>query len=228
MSRAEDAAAAAQQPSSTPYSLAPMERTPRPTALFIGDDFAAGYEGVYVYAYPYIVCDVFDLNCNVDAQSGTGFLNNGQRYSPKNSQLVDRLPRDHLIYDANLVIIDAGRNDVEVGLEGYGQAMEQYLREVKQFWPAAKIVVMAPSYMSADPYPEYADMISIMGQITESFGGVLIDPVAEGWYDGVDLSIYQAPDRKHPNQAGHQLIAQKLAESLIRRGLIAPPIIASQ
>jgi lysophospholipase L1-like esterase len=228
MSRVEDAATAVPQQSVTPYGLAPMERKPRPTALFIGDDFAAGYEGVYVYAYPYIVCDVFDLNCNVDAQNGTGFLNDGKGHSPKNLRLLDRLARDHLIYDANLVIIDAGRNDLEVGVEGYGKALEQYLGVVKQFWPEAKIVVIAPSFMSTEPYPDYANLISVIGPITESFGGVLIDPIADGWYNDVDLSVYQAPDHLHPNQAGHQLIAQKLAESLIRRGLLEPPAVATQ
>jgi lysophospholipase L1-like esterase len=198
-----------------------MARTQRPTALFLGDDFAAGND-VIAYAYPQMVCDLFGLNCNVDAQSGTGFVNDGRNYSTQNSRLIDRLPRDQRIYGADLVIIDMGRNDVEVGPEAFGQAMEQCLREVRRFWPAAQIVVIAPSQLSAEPYPEYADRISIGRQITDSFGGVVIDPVAEGWYDGVDVSTIETSDHIHPNLDGHWLIARNFAESLQRHGIVAP------
>jgi lysophospholipase L1-like esterase len=217
MSQVEEAPAADQQPVHSPYRLAPMARTQRPTALFVGDDFPAGYEG---YAYPYAVCDLSGLNCNVDAQSGTGFINDGRAYSTENSRLMDRLPRDRRIYNADLVIIDAGRNDVEAGPEAYGRAMEQYLTEITRLWPTARIVVIAPSHLSAEPDPAYADQISMIGRITASFGGVLIDPVAEGWYSGVDISTIESADHMHPNKDGYQLIAQRLGESLQRHGLV--------
>jgi lysophospholipase L1-like esterase len=218
ISKVEDAAAASQQQFSTPDRLAPMERTQRPTVLFVGDDFGAGYQGAY--AYPQVMCDWYGLNCNVDAQPGTGFINNGRGYSMSNSRLIDRLPRDRRMYDANFVVIDAGRNDLTAGVEAYGQAMEQYLTEVRRFWPAAQIAVVAPSNLSADPPAYYAVLVSTIGHITDTFGGVLIDPVAEGWYDGVDVSTIQNPDHVHPNQAGHILIGRKLAESLQHHGLL--------
>jgi lysophospholipase L1-like esterase len=220
ISRADDAVANGQQELSTRYSLAPMERTPRRTALFIGDDFAAGFEGVYVYAYPYVICDAFDLNCNVDAENGTGVISNGQSYSPSNSRLVERLPRDQQIYDADLIVVDAGRNDVAAGVAAYGQAMKQFLLEVKRSWPSATIAVIAPAPMTTQPYREYGDIVSILGQITKSLGAVLIDPIAEGWYNGVNVSEYQSRDGNHPNQKGQALIAQKLAESLVDHKLV--------
>jgi lysophospholipase L1-like esterase len=217
-SKVEDAAAASQQQFSTPYRPAPMERALRPTVFFVGDDFAAGYHGVY--AYPRVMCDWYGLNCNVDAQPGTGFLNNGRDYSMSNSRLIDRLPRDRRMYNANFVVIDAGRNDLAAGVEAYGRAIEQYLTEVKRIWPAAQIAVVAPWYLSAEPYPYYSDLVSAIGHITEAFGGVLIDPLAEGWYNGVDVSTIQTSDHLHPNQAGHLLIGRKLAESLQYHGLL--------
>jgi lysophospholipase L1-like esterase len=224
ISRADDVAAKGNQELSTHYSVAPMERPPRRTALFIGDDFTAGFEGVYVYSFPYVICDAFDLNCNVDAQNGTGVINDGHAYSASNSRLSDRLPRDRQLYAADLIVVDAGRNDLEAGIPAYGQAMQQFLREVKQTWPAAKIVVIAPSPMTTEPSPEYGEAVNVLSQITSSLGIVLIDPIAEGWYNGVELSDYQFHDRKHPNQKGQALIAQKLAESLVDHKLVEPKL----
>jgi len=222
--RADDAGAQARQELSTRYSVAPMERVPRRTALFIGDDFAAGFEGVYTYTYPYVICDAFDLNCNVDAENGTGLISDGQSYSPSNSSLANRLPRDQQIYDADLIIVDAGRNDIEagVGVAAYGQAMEQFLTEVKRTWPAATIAAIAPSPMTTQPYAKYGDIVSVLSYVTKSLGVVLIDPIAEGWYNDVDIpeNQIQFRDQYYPNQKGQALIAQKLAESLVDHRLV--------
>jgi hypothetical protein len=195
-----------------------MERSVRPTALFVGDDFAAWGQGYYTY--PYMVCDAFILNCNVDAQAGTGFLNNGQNYSSENLPLIDRLTKDRIFYDANLIIVDAGRNDLPADIEVFGGALEQYLRAVRGFWPEAKIVVIVPWHMSAEQDPNYAEVASAVCQRTEIVGGVCIDPLQEGWFNDVDVSKLEMSDNLHPNQAGHTLVGKMLSESLERHGLM--------
>lgn len=211
--------AASEQSADTPYRIVSMEGTQRPSALFAGDEFTAGYGGIGTNAYPYIVCDSIGLNCNVDAQTGTGFVNMDREHSPGTSRLIDRLPADRMVYAVDIVIVDAGRNDLGTPINAYGEALRQYLSEVSQSWPAAKIVVIAPSFLSPEPGSDYPDLISMISSITESFGGVLIDPVAEGWYQGVDLSTIEISDGIHPNQAGHRLIASKLVESLQSHGI---------
>lgn len=217
--------AAVRSPASGEYETASMARIQRQSALFVGDDFTVG-RGAGMdeidYPYAYVVCDWLALNCNVDAQSGTGFVNDGRNYSPENSRLVDRLVRDRTVYQADVVIVDAGRNDNDLGPEEYGQAMEEFVREVVRFWPTARLVVIAPAAFSADPYPGYAERVSVIGQIAHSYGGVLIDPVAQGWYAEIGESEIQASDNTLPNQAGHYLIAKKLAESLERDGALIP------
>ena len=69
-------AASAQQP---PVS---MELTRRPSLLVVGDDYASGYGGVPRNAYPYIMCNTVGVNCNVDAQTGTGLVNDGGPIRP--------------------------------------------------------------------------------------------------------------------------------------------------
>ncbi|MFL0175311.1 SGNH/GDSL hydrolase family protein [Mycobacterium sp. SMC-13] len=199
---------------------APMETSSWRTALFVGDDFLAWGRGYYTY--PYVVCDTFKLNCNVDAQTGTGFLSNGQNYSSANRPLIDRLPTDKEVYNApDIVIVDAGRNDIPAEPEVFGGAVESYLREVKQSWPQAEIVVIAPWVMAPEQDPTYAATASIICERTEVVGAMCIDPVAEGWFTGVDVSTSSMDDNRHPNQSGHTFVGRKLAEFLQSHGRMA-------
>lgn len=216
MSHVEKTATAG--PVSSSYHQVPMEMQERPSALFVGDDFLTWTQGFYTY--PYQVCDVFAVNCNVDAQGGTGFLNNGESYSGNNRRLIDRLPKDRGIFNADLIIIDAGRNDFPTEVEAFGGALGEYLAEVRRSWPEANIVVIVPWVMSAEQNPNYAEIASVVRQQTEMVGGVVIDPLEEGWFNDVDISELQMRDTLNPNQAGHTLIGKKLSESLERNGLL--------
>lgn len=205
-----------------------MERPARQTALFLGDDFAAGQDGTYVYTYPNIVCDIMDLNCNVDAQTGTGFIAEGTGPATKRYRLLDRLTADRRIYSADLIIVDAGRNDLQAGPEAMAQAVSECLADVRQRWPSAKLVLIAPAPFAAESDEAYGEFLSTITPITESLGGIVIDPIMEGWYSGVDRSTYVAEDGIHPTQGGQQLIAQKLSESLVAHGLLERPRMATR
>ena len=216
---AENAPASVQQTSDSPYHPTPLARTQRPTALFVGDDFTAGYGGIGRNAYPRMVCDVLRMNCNVDAQAGTGLIDDGRDFSDISVRLIDRLPADQRLYTADVVIVDAGRNDLEVAPEAYGKALEQFLLRVTKIWSDAKIVVIAPSYLSSNPDSNYDARISVISNVVKSFHGILIDPLAERWYEGADVSTLLLFNNVHPNQTGHEFIAEKLEQSLRNRGI---------
>ncbi len=199
---------------------APMELTHRPSLLVVGDDFASGYGGIPRNAYPYILCNSVNVNCNVDAQSGTGLLNDGRAYSPDVQRLTERLEKDYEWYNVDLVVVDAGRNDSRAPVTSLSRALDKYLARVAQLWPDARIVVLAPAQLSSVQAPDYPARVAAMGDVVSRHGGVLIDPAAEGWYDGVDLSTIRTEDGLHPTPLGHQLIARKLGEALHRYGII--------
>lgn len=222
LSRAADVdnvAESGRGPGDTPYGSVVMEATQRPSALFVGDNFPAGYGGIGRNAYPHIVCYSIGLNCGVDAQPGTGFVNDGRDYSSSTLKMIDRVPKDQKLYDPDFVIIDAGRNDLEAAPPVFGEAVAQYLGQVKRIWPAAKIVVIAPYYLTAAPDADYGARLLLISQIVASHGAILIDPLAEGWYEGDDISVMLQPDGLHPNQAGQEFIAKKLGQSLQNRGI---------
>lgn len=203
---------------------AAMELTHRPSLLVAGDDFASGYGGIPRNAYPYILCNSANLNCNIDAQSGTGLLNDGRAYSPDVQRLIDRLEKDYRWYNVDLVVIDAGRNDARAPLTSLTEALDKYLTSVDQLWPDAKVVVLAPAQLSKVQEPDYPLRIAAIDDVASRHGGILIDPVAEGWYDGVDLSTIRTEDGLHPTPLGHQLIARRLGESLQQHGIIGTDV----
>ena len=207
-------AASAQQP---PVS---MELTRRPSLLVVGDDYASGYGGVPRNAYPYIMCNTVGVNCNVDAQTGTGLVNDGEAYSPGMHRLIDRLANDSERYNVDIVIVDAGRNDLQAPLTSLSSALDRYLTRVGQLWPDAKIVVLAPAQLTNEQAPDYPLRVAAMSEVVGRHRGILIDPAADGWFNDVDLSTIRAEDGLHPSPLGHQLIARKLGEALQRYGII--------
>lgn len=204
---------------SADHQADPLTGVQRPSVLFVGDDFPAGYGEVGLNAYPFIVCNSIGLNCNVDAQAGTGFVNNGRDHLTGTSRLADRLPADNALYSVDVVVVDAGRNDIGSPVDVYAKAVEQYLSEVALLWPSARIVVIAPSFLSATPPPDYAARLAAINGIVAASGGTIIDPVNEGWYQGVDVSTLLRPDGLHPNQRGQEFIAGRLTRSLSNLGI---------
>jgi lysophospholipase L1-like esterase len=201
------------------YSQWPMVTTRRLSVLFTGDDFAAGYGGVGLNAYPYILCNAVGLTCHVDAQIGTGLVNDGRRYSARTLRLIDRLPVDARLYDPDVIIIDAGRNDVEATPQEYAAALKQYMQELNRLWAHARIVVVLPAYLSDHADASYPERAALTTDAVKLLGGIVIDPIARGWYAGVDMSSLKSGHDGHPNQQGHELIAHKLAEALEDLGI---------
>lgn len=199
---------------------ASMELTHRASLLVVGDDYASGYGGVPRNAYPYILCSTVGVNCNVDAQTGTGLLNDGQAYSPGLHRLIDRLATDYERYSVDIVVVDAGRNDLQAPLTSLSSTLDRYLTRVGQLWPDAKVVVLAPAQLTNEQAPDYPLRIAAMSDVVARHRGILIDPAADGWYNDVDLSTIRAEDGLHPSPLGHQLIARKLGEALQRYGIM--------
>ncbi|MFI5509955.1 SGNH/GDSL hydrolase family protein [Mycobacterium sp. NPDC051804] len=201
----------------TSYPSVPLAKVPRSTALFVGDEFTAGYGGIGRNAYPRIVCNNMQFVCNVDASAGTRLVSTSD--AAADSALIDRLATDQKLYSADVLIVDAGRNDLDQPVPVYADALSQYLTRAAGSWPDAKIVVVAPTFLSPEPAEIYTSRLQAIQDAAASVGGIVVDPVSEGWYQGVDVASLLLPDSAHPNQAGHHHIADKLQQSLASHGI---------
>lgn len=104
--------------------------------------------------------------------------------------------------------------------EAMSAAVERTLDKVKKTAPAARFLVIGPAWVEAEPPPELLQLRDIVKAQTQAVGAEFIDPIADRWFaDHADM-IGTNGDR--PNEAGHVLMAQKIAP-LIARALQPQP-----
>lgn len=190
-----------------------------PVALWVGDSFTDG-EGARGWlhgraagrerTYPALVSVALGWRCVVDAQCGTGFVNPGWLASPDHAPLIARLPgvvRQHPRID--IVIVDAGRNDAESGLDAIRDAAARYLDAARAAWPDAEVIVLAPTLLEADQPAEYRRI----GELLRELARVVDPSTDEGFVQAcrpLDRWKLVCEDGFHPSVAGQALYAEVL------------------
>jgi lysophospholipase L1-like esterase len=195
------------------------------SVLFAGDSFTAG-AGVQseIDAYPALIARSAGWNVHVDAQGATGFIADGRGTgNGDTSRLIDRLAEDGRRFpEVDLLIIDAGRNDLGYPTEEIAAALSEYVNAARRQWPGVKIVQILPAFLTVRPYDAYPDLWRKMNSSLAAVDGTLIDPFADGWYTGADLASMVIPDKVHPNGQGSSHIAARLLASLRAKGILPP------
>lgn len=199
--------------SSARSGYVPAVEDSRPSALFVGDSFAAGTGAPSRDdAHSCLTAVAMGWICNLDAQAGTGFIADGSNVDDTYERLIDRLPAVKKKYLADIVIIDAGRNDRRAPDERLRASITDYLDAVRAAWPKAQIVVIEPYFLN-DPEPVLSSPVrEHLAAETERVGGHLIDPFKEGW-------VLRDADSKDLDVESHRQIAQRLVAALRGLGL---------
>lgn len=189
--------------------------------LWVGDSFTAG-EGAGVpprLTYPHVVGERLGWTCHVDAQAGTGFVNDGFAASPEFAPLVRRLPDDVRLFAADVVVVDAGRNDIDAGPTVLERAVDDYLSALRAAYPQAAVVLVLPSLVAAGQPPEYVRVADVLRRAAEAHGARTVDPAAAGAFDGAGpADALVCADGFHPSARGQARYAEVL-EPLLRQVL---------
>ncbi len=210
---AESPAPPSRSPSPSKPATAAPPPGPRPVSLWIGDGFTGG-SGLEDprSGYACAVAQELDWQCRLDGTSGTGFVAAGATSEP----LIDRLDDLSLDARADFVIIDAGRNDLEVAATTtIVDAIETYVASVTERFPDATVVLVVPWTRSqAEPLP--AELTALFADLEAAGDVVVVDPYAEGWAGAgsTDLpELSESGGRLSP--AGHDYVAEQLSASLV-------------
>lgn len=204
---------------------APVTEAPQPSALFVGDSYPAGTgAGSRQGSWACTTARELGWNCNLDAQGGTGFVADGRRNNGTSQPMIGRLPATEQRYLADVVVVDAGRNDATFRSADVAGAIAAYLRAVRAAWPKAQLVVIEPYFLNRRARVLSTFVTQRLRQETERLDGQLIDPVGEGWVPPAASSGLTDPDGVHPNPAGHRYIARHLTADLRRLGLADLPV----
>jgi lysophospholipase L1-like esterase len=193
------------------------------SVLFVGDSYTAG-AGVQDSqdAYPELIAQNAHWDLHVDAQGATGFIADGHGTgNGDTSRLIDRLAaiRQNLP-KVDLLIIDAGRNDLLYPTEEFAAALSEYLTQARKQWPDATIVEIFPAYVSSTPPDIYPKLLDEVKASLSAVHGILVDPFAEGWYTDANPDSMVIQDGVHPNKKGNIYIAERVIASLRNKGII--------
>jgi lysophospholipase L1-like esterase len=187
------------------------------SALWVGDSFTRG-EGAGVppgLTYPFLVGAGLGWTCRVDAQNGTGFLNDGFLAGPGLAPLIDRLPGTARAGGADVVVVDAGRNDGIAAERGLRAAVEQYLAALRLAFPAAHVVVVLPTLLDWWQPSEYHVVAAVLRDVAAAHGADVVDPAAvEGFAEAADGPDLVCLDGFHPSAAGQEHYAEVLTHLL--------------
>jgi hypothetical protein len=115
-----------------------------------------------------------------------------------------------------LVVFFGSRNDegVDPGVLA-GRARDTF-DLARILAPSARLLVIGPPWPTADVPEPVLQIRDVLNAAARGAGAAFVDPIGDRWF--VDLPDLIGPDGVHPNDAGHQYLADKIAP-LIRMQL---------
>ena len=209
-------------PSGSPSDAPTVEPEPV-VSLWIGDGYTAGTGADRPETGEACAAATrLGWTCELDAERGTGFLSDGHVFDDSYAALPDRLADLPSSLRPDVVVVDAGRNDLGVFSEpAIEQEMADYVEELRATYPSAVLVQVVPWTLGQEqPLPSMTDTVT---RLMSKYDGYVVDPFAEGWAGAgkTDLPALRT-EAGASNQPGHDLIGRKLAASIRRLDLPVP------
>jgi hypothetical protein len=197
---------------------------PEKSVVWAGDSYTVGYGSTDpIYDYVDIVCGKLRWACNADAEGGTGFTANGHQHGgPKSFKpAIGRLGTDHSSLLADSFIIDFGRNDGPL-TPAISKAAAQYVSRVHQLWPHAKLVMIAPFFITGQEVP--GGWGPMEKALMKRHGGIAIDPQGEGWLNDPSMQKHTFPKvgGNHPDDVGYAYLGKRFTATFEHYGLASP------
>lgn len=151
------------------------------------------------------------ISSSVAAEGRAGYATPGDHGS-----IFEDLTARAVQPDDALVVFFGSRNDQGVDPATLTVKTNAALDVARQLAPAARLLVIGPPWPTADVPPSMYLIRDVLAGAAGAAGATFIDPVAEHWFVGRPDLI--GADGVHPNDAGHQYMADKIAP-LIRTQL---------
>lgn len=194
---------------STESAGGPSEEVETAVLVVLGDEFSRTGGGGSGPAWPQLLGRDLGWEVAAVAQDDTGFLHadGGSRFRARIGTVVNHEP--------DVVIVGGGENDVaRQPAEDIASAAADVVAEVVGGAPDAEVVLTSP-FSKGKPGPLTAELTAALEQVAEDQGVGFVD-VSE-WLE--DSGQVYDDDPKHPNEQGHQRIAQNMRDELARLGI---------
>jgi lysophospholipase L1-like esterase len=151
------------------------------------------------------------VSANVAAEGRAGYGTPGDHGS-----IFEDLTARAVQSDDVLVVFFGSRNDQGLDLGLLGQKVRNAFDLARLLAPSARFLVIGPPWPTADVPLNVLQIRDVLGAVAGTVGATFVDPLAERWFVGRPDLI--GADGVHPNDAGHQYMADRIAP-LIRTQL---------
>ena len=118
--------------------------------------------------------------------------------------------------DDALVVFFGSRNDLGVDPGLLTERARNAFVLARRFAPRARFLVIGPPWPTADVPGPMLMIRDVLNSVARAGGAAFVDPLGDRWF--VDRPDLIGPDGVHPNDAGHEYLADKIAP-LIRMQL---------
>ena len=204
-------------PRARSYNILTVDYRPSHVAV-VGDSYTTGTDegGLGPKSWPVRAGQALAgrgmrISADVAAEGRAGYGVRGDH----GSFFEDLAPRAVRPDDA-LVVFFGSRNDQGVDpalLDGMVRGTFDLARRAA---PSARFLVIGPPWPSADVPESMLQIRDVLNAAAHAAGAAFVDPIGDGWF--VDRPDLIGEDGVHPNDAGHEYLADKIAP-LIRTQL---------
>ena len=147
------------------------------------------------------------------AENGAGYVTPGNA----GDTFLDEATK---VVDARVPIVVVFGSDNDLGQPDLAEGAAATLRWVRAAAPQARLVVIGPPAPPAQQPAQLAPIRDALRAAAAQVSGQFVDPLALGWFQGPS-SLDVGPDEEHPNEAGEQFLATRMAD------LLAPLVAAA-
>ena len=188
----------------------PSIPTPTPLAVFIGDSYTQGVGGGGVQ-WPALVGEVRGWDVENLGLGGTGYIRTsdvngcGRPYCGSYGETVDEI-----VGSPTYIVVSGGRNDFGLPIADVSAAADALFGELRDRYPDAKILAIAPWFDDDPPPSDPADFARAIQTAALNHDVVFLD-AGQPLLGRPDLV---AEDGLHPNAPGYQAIAAAVAAVL--------------
>jgi lysophospholipase L1-like esterase len=111
--------------------------------------------------------------------------------------------------DDFLVVFFGSRNDQGVAPDQLAEKARDAFALARRFAPSARFLVIGPPWPTADVPDSVLQIRDVLNTEARAAGAAFADPIGAHWF--VDRPDLIGPDGVHPNDAGHEYMADKIA-----------------
>lgn len=179
----------------------------RPSVVFIGDSWTEGSGAVALRGYAVRTAEQLHWNYLVLGVGGSGYdvAGRGSTFA----QRIDRAVSVH----PDVIVVQGSLNERNSTPQALRPAAIETLERLRSAAdPATRVVVLGASYVPGTPRATIDWINDAVRAAAAQAGLPFIDVAGQDWTDPLQPGIWADPN--HPNDVGHQMIADRLVPVL--------------